>query len=87
MHHVIMVEPHPDMTLTIRFADGATKRFDMRPFIGDGISAALMDWNYFKQVAIEGGGGIAWPNGYDFCPEFLRDSVEEIHSTSFATPA
>jgi len=27
--------------------------------------------SYFRQVMLEDGGGIAWPNGYDFCPNFL----------------
>jgi hypothetical protein len=75
MHRVIQVIPQPGLTCRIEFADGRIKILDIRPFIGKGISAPLADWNYFKQVAIEEGGGITWPNGYDFCPEFLRDDV------------
>jgi hypothetical protein len=29
-------------------------------------------------VTLEDGGGIAWSNGYDFCPNFLRDDVPAI---------
>ncbi len=25
------------------------------------------------------GGGITWPNGYDFCPNFLRDDVPAVN--------
>lgn len=79
MNRVVEVLPQPGMTVRIRFADGVVKILDIRPFIGDGISAPLADWDYFRQVAVEEGGGITWPNGYDFCPEFLRDYVPELN--------
>jgi hypothetical protein len=78
MNRVVFVKPFPDMSLEIRFADGLVKRFDMCPFIGDGISAPLTNWEYFRQVQVEEGGGITWPNGYDFCPEFLREYVPDL---------
>ncbi|MBI5304612.1 MAG: DUF2442 domain-containing protein [Chloroflexi bacterium] len=46
------------MTVRIRFADGLTRHLDLRPFIGEGISAPLASWDYFKQVTVEEGGGI-----------------------------
>jgi hypothetical protein len=78
MNRVVFVKPFPDMSLEIRFADGLVKRFDMRPFVGEGISAPLTNWEYFRQVQVEEGGGITWPNGYDFCPEFLREYVPDL---------
>lgn len=75
MYKVIRVKPYPDFSLEIHFADGLVKRFDMRQFIDKGISEPLGNWDYFNQVTIEEGGGITWPNGYDFCPEFLHDNV------------
>jgi hypothetical protein len=30
-------------------------------------------------VTLEEGGGIAWPNGYDFCPNFLRENVPDVN--------
>lgn len=75
MHRVIQAQPQPDLTIQIKFEDGLVKLFDMRPFIGEGISAPLADWNFFQQVTLEEGGGITWPNGYDFCPEFLYADV------------
>ncbi len=77
MNRIVQVTPYPDFTIEIRFADGTIKHFDMHPFIGDGISAPLADWEYFQRVAIEEGGGITWPNGYDFCPEFLHDYIQD----------
>ena len=64
--------------LELEFADGLRKVIDIRPFIRKGISSALNDELYFQKVMLEDGGGIAWPNGYDFCPNFLRDDVPAV---------
>ena len=79
MDKVISVKPLENYLLEIEFADGFRKVVDIRPFIGMGISAALNKESYFRQVTLEDGGGIAWPNGYDFCPNFLRDDVPAVH--------
>jgi hypothetical protein len=76
MNRVIKVIPYPDFSLDVHFADGLVKHIDMRPFIRGDLGAPLGDWNYFRQVTIDEGGGITWPNGYDFCPEYLHDYVE-----------
>ena len=78
MERVSSVKPLEDYLLEIEFDDGLRKVVDIRPFIGKGISALLKDEAYFRQVFIEEGGGIAWPNGYDFCPNFLRDDVPAV---------
>jgi len=78
MDRVISVKPLENYMLEIEFADGLRKVIDIRPFIGKGISVALKDEEYFRQVKLEDGGGIAWDNGYDFCPNFLRDDVSAV---------
>ncbi len=78
MNRVKSVKPIGSYSLEITFSDGLTKTIDIAPFIGDGISAALKDKTYFNQVSCEEGGGIRWPNGYDFCPNFLRNEVPAI---------
>lgn len=60
------------------FEDGLRKVVDLEPYIGRGIAAQLLDEAYFRQVAIESGGGLAWPNGYDFCPNFLYSDVPSL---------
>ena len=41
----------------------------------------------FKQVFIEPGGGIAWKNGYDFCPNYLKElQAEKKHLATYANP-
>jgi hypothetical protein len=75
MNRIIAVEPLFDYLLKLSFADGSEKVVDIEPFIGKGISAELRDPEFFQQVDVESGGGIYWPNGYDFCPNFLYDEV------------
>jgi hypothetical protein len=79
MDKVVSVKPLENYLLEIEFADGLRKVVNIRPFIGEGISAVIKNESYFQQVMLEDGGGIAWPNGYDFCPNFLRDDVPAVN--------
>ena len=79
MERVVSVKPLPDFMLELTFSDGYIKIVNIRPFIGGGISDALLDEAYFRRVQIESGGGIYWPNGYDFCPNFLRQGIPAAH--------
>jgi hypothetical protein len=79
MDKVVSVKALENYLLEIEFEDGLRKTIDIRPFIGEGISAALRDEAYFRQVKLEDGGGIAWDNGYDFCPNFLHDDVPAVN--------
>ena len=78
MDRLVSVNPLRQYLIELEFAGGLKKIVDMRPFIGKGLSAALKDESYFNRVAVESGGGIYWPNGYDFCPNFLRDEVAAV---------
>jgi hypothetical protein len=51
---------------------------DFTTLIGKGVSAPLLDKEYFKKVTIESGGGLAWPNGMDFCPNFLKEFTSDL---------
>ncbi len=81
MHKVMTVTPFPEYGLKLVFEDGVGKIVDLRPYIGKGISAALKDKITFRQVTIESGGGVVWPNGYDFCPNFLYEEVTAVDLT------
>lgn len=67
----------PDHHLKLTFADGYIGIVDVRPVIGKGFTKDLLDNELFKLVTTEPGGGIAWSNGFDLCPEFLRDLIQE----------
>ncbi|MBE2216933.1 MAG: DUF2442 domain-containing protein [Ignavibacteria bacterium] len=65
------VEPIEDYSIRIQFDDGVVKTIDIKPFIDGGISTELRDINFFNRVYLDNG-SVTWPNGYDFCPVFLR---------------
>jgi hypothetical protein len=71
---IISVSATDNHIIKVVFDDGLTKEINVLPFIKQGVSSLLKDENYFKQVNAENG-YITWPNGFDFCPEFLRNYV------------
>ena len=73
MKQIVNFTVLPNYHITIIFQDGMQKTVDFRPFIGHGFTAQLLDTAYFSTVFIESGGGLAWDNDFDFCPNFLYD--------------
>ncbi|MGQ9625524.1 MAG: DUF2442 domain-containing protein [Anaerolineae bacterium] len=67
---VIAVKPNPDYTLTLTFANGEVRRFDVKPYLDKGIFRELRDMSLFNSV-IPFLGSIQWRNGQDFCPDTL----------------
>ncbi len=59
--------------LHLIFSDAHKKTVDLRPFLGRGITSDLLEYENFKRVNIEPGGGLEWYNGFDLCPNTLRD--------------
>ena len=81
MNKVVELIPLDDYRVWLRFDDGEEKVINLSPYIGKGFTAELLDYEKFKQVFIEPGGGIAWENGYDFCPNYLKElAAEEQHA-------
>ena len=72
MESIIEVKPLDNYVIWVRFSDKFDATIDIKPFITTGISTKLLDSDYFKQVKIDEFGGIAWENGFDFCPNYLR---------------
>jgi hypothetical protein len=72
MNEVIEIQALQDHHVWLRFKDGEEKTVNLRPFLGKSFTAKLLDQSKFEKVFIEPGGGIAWENGYDFCPNFLK---------------
>lgn len=82
MNRIIAISVVEGHVLYIQFSDGESKYIDFRPLIGQGISAPLLDEEYFHLVSIDNGGGIEWPNGMDFCPNFLKEYAENKESVA-----
>ena len=60
--------------LKLVFKDGFVSELDFQPIAGSPkgpIEAPLKDVEFFKRVECDGF-SIAWPNGYDLCPDVLR---------------
>ncbi len=76
MNEVKKNEVLSDYRIWMKFQDGVEKVVNFRPFMGKGFTVELLDYTKFKEAFVEDGGGIAWPNGYDFCPNYLHDYVE-----------
>jgi len=72
MKNIIEAQPLDNNVLHILFDNGASFDVDIKPFIKSGVSNALKDKQFFNKVKVEDG-YIAWPNGFDFCPEFLYE--------------
>ncbi len=73
MNEVIDLKVLDDYQIWIRFKDGIEKIINIQKFLGKGISKELLEYENFKKVTIEPGGGIAWYNGFDFCPNYLKE--------------
>ena len=65
-----------DYTIKLTFSDGKQQTINLEPVIGKGWLASLKDAEYFKQVKLNDGGNLEWPEGQDFNPEALYDWPE-----------
>jgi hypothetical protein len=79
MESIIDVRSLENYNIWIRFADNFDATINIRPYITTGISTRLLDVDYFKQVKIDAFGGIAWENGFDFCPNYLRELTDKTY--------
>ncbi len=73
MNEVLKIKVLDNFQIWIKFNDGSEKVINFKRFLGKGITKELLDYENFKKVTIEPGGGIAWFNGYDFCPNYLKE--------------
>lgn len=74
MMHVTEVQPVGDYRLWVHFSDGAEGQVDLAGELEGPIFAPLRDADLFAQVHIDPElRTVAWPNGADFAPEFLRE--------------
>ncbi len=80
MNEVIDLRVLDKYRIWLKFNDKEEKIVDLQPYIGKGFTAELLDYDAFRKVFIEPGGGIAWTNGYDMCPNFLKELVEANES-------
>ena len=72
---VTLVGPH---SLELRFNDGVIRRVNLLSELVGEVFEPLRDPAAFSRVVLDAvAGTIAWPNGADFAPDFLRELPEE----------
>lgn len=69
--HVTAARHVRDHIVEITFNDTTTAHVDLSDSLDGPIFEPLKDIEYFKLFSIEGH-TVAWPNGADFAPEYLR---------------
>ncbi len=68
------VAVEPDFFLRIRFADGAEKRYDMKPVIAEGgIFRKIASVQKFASAYADGT-TVSWPGDVDIAPEELYEN-------------
>ena len=74
---VVEVRPLEGYRVFLRFDDGVQGEIDLEPLLSpfDGVFAPLRDLARFREVFVDDGGTIAWPNGADLAPEILYSKV------------
>ena len=73
-HKIKDVMPLPDYRLSVRFSEGCTKIYDVKPLFDKiPVFAELKDGNRLEDVYV-GGNGIAWNDRIDLSCEELWDN-------------
>lgn len=76
-YHVMEAKHIRSHTVWLRFRDGTSGEIDLQSALKGPIMAPLKDVAFFKQFSIHPEfHTLVWPNGADFAPEFLHDSVQ-----------
>ena len=69
--HVVRAEYVADYRIHLWFSDDSDGAVDLAPVLNGPIFERLKDLAFFKQFRLIGH-TIAWENGADFAPEYLR---------------
>ncbi len=80
-HKIKDVMPSRDYCLSVRFSEGCTKSYDVKPLFDKiPVFAELKDGNRFEDVHIDvGGHGIAWNDRIDLsCEELWDNGILEV---------
>jgi len=76
-YHVVEARHVRAHTVWLRFRDGTSGEIDLGPTLHGRIMEPLKDVMFFKQFSLHPNfHTLVWPNGADFAPEFLHDSVQ-----------
>jgi hypothetical protein len=73
LRDVVEVRPLDGYRVFLEFDNGVQGELDLEPLLDpfDGVFEPLRDPVRFREVFVDSGGTIAWPNGADVAPETL----------------
>lgn len=75
-YHVIEARYVAGHVVWLRFRDGTVGEIDLGPALRGPVFEPLRDPDYFKTFTVHPEfHTLVWPNGADFAPEFLHDTV------------
>ena len=72
--HVLEARHVRDYVVRLKFSDGADGEVDLAAELDGPVFGALRDVEQFKRFSVARH-TLAWPNGADFAPEFLRERM------------
>ncbi len=76
--HVVAVRPLGSSALWLRFSDGAEGEVDLGPELDGPVFGPLRDSAAFAEARVDPElRTVAWPNGADLAPEFLRGLLRQ----------
>ena len=77
LRDVVEVRPLDSYRVYLRFDDGVQGEINLEPLLSpfDGVFEPLRRLDRFREVFVDDGGTIAWPNGADLAPEVLYSKV------------
>lgn len=61
-----------DYLVEVEYKDGLRQKVDLKKFIDKDFSNELLNKISFEELFIDKNGALAWPNGFDISPDFLR---------------
>jgi len=77
--HVTSVRHIGGHSLAVTFTDGAEREVDLSGELHGEVFEPLRDESVFAEAFVDPETGtVAWPNGADFAPEFLREVGREV---------
>ena len=73
---------HDDHHVLVVYDDGVSGLLDVAPLVAQGsFFEDLADPAFFRRVTIDTEWNtLAWPNGADLAPEFVRETIEAQHA-------
>ncbi len=81
MLHVVSAKYLEDFKLWVCFNDGTAGEVDLRGKLSGPVFDPLKQEAYFAKVFVDQElETVAWPNGADLAPEFLKDNLAQVPS-------